>query len=102
MKDKPRAYTVEEMRQKFLDQMRLYKEYWLNEDHCPEVEGKLDGLCFSILNILDGTSMGTPAFDLIPSVHEDDQAYHESEGENWWAEEVINDCHLHDLWCKKP
>ncbi len=86
----------------FLEQLRAYKNFWLNESRCPDAAGKLDGLCFSILNILDGTSIGCPAFDLIPSPHPGDQVYHEVNGENWWAEEVINDCHLHDLWSKKP
>jgi hypothetical protein len=99
---KPRAYTVEEMREMFLDKVRSYRDYWLNESRAPTIERKLDGLCFSILNIFDGTSIGTPAFDLVPSPHPDDKEYHQAEGENWWEPACINgDVHMHDQWSKK-
>ena len=98
---KPRAYTVDEMREKFLDHLIRLKDYWLNEARTPDTAGKMDGMLFSFLVMFDGGNLMMPAFDITPSVHPDDIEYHKTEGENWWAQEVINDCQLHEEYCAR-
>ena len=97
---KPIAYTPEEVRKMFLDQLRATKEYWLNETRVETESERMDGLVFSILNIIDG-STNLPAFDLIPSPHEGDKDYLTSIGEKHFTKEVINNCQLHERWYKK-
>lgn len=83
-----------------LDHLRGMVEFWKGVDQ-PEAE-KLDGLVFSMLVMIDGGSGFMPAFKLIPDPHPDDEAYHRSEGENWWAaEDICEDEQLHELWTRK-
>lgn len=94
-----RAYTPEEVRKQFLDAVRGYVSYWDKLEGEHSVTDRLNGLAFSILNIIDGTSMSLPAFDLIPHPHEDDKEYHISQGENYYEPVVINDGdYLHDQY----
>lgn len=99
----PRAYTTEEMRRMFLDHLTGIVRYWeMTKIDRPEfVEAvqkaggelryRMEGALFSILVMLDGCSGGMPAFDIYPSPHEEDAAYHRENGENWWsAEEDIH------------
>lgn len=95
---KPRAHTVEEMRELFLDQLDALREYWLNERRAPSSKEKLEGFMHSVLVMLDGGSLAVPAFDVVPSPHPDDEHYHRAQNKNWWTPEVINDCQLHDEW----
>lgn len=91
-----RAKTAEEARKDFLDQIRVYVDYWSGAD---SDRWRLNGLAFSILNMLDGTS-GLPSFDLVLRPHPDDQEFCEQEGEDWYEPgQVINaDVYLHELW----
>jgi hypothetical protein len=106
----PRAYTVDEMRSMLLDYFRGLVKHWATTDlrrpefaesvkKSGEVMYRMEGLVHSILVTLDGCSMATPSFDLVPSPHPSDAADHREHGENWWPEKVvINECMLHDLW----
>lgn len=109
--EKPRAYTVEEMRKMFLDHLSATVRYWATTDISRpefakdlakqgEVLYRLEGLMFSFLVALDGGT-GLPAFDLIPSPHESDKDYHQENGENWWDTIVINNTQLHEEWSAK-
>ncbi len=105
--DGPRAYTAEEMRSQFLGQIRMSLQYWLTveEKHvnkAEEIRHRMEGLVFSILVMLDGGSTGLPAFDLIPSPHDSDEQFHRDNGDNWWTKVTINECQLHEIWCKQP
>lgn len=97
---KPIAYTPEEVRKMFLNQLRATKEYWLNESRAKTESERMNGLIHSILVIFDGGT-GLPAFDLIPSPHEGDKDYLTSLGEKHFSKEVINNCQLHEHWYKK-
>lgn len=90
--------SKEEARNRFLNQMRAYAEYWKNEDRVPDANARIDGFLHSILCVFDGVT-GHPAVDLVISVHPDDQAYHEENGDDYYVKgTVINDdVHLHDL-----
>lgn len=95
-----RPLTAEEMREKFLATLRGYVAYWsIASVHTDTLEGRLNGLAFSFLNMLDGTSVALPAFNLVPQPHPDDAEFLRGEGENWWVSEPINDeVMLHELW----
>ena len=89
-----RAYTEEEVRKMFLDQVKGYIEYWDKQLNAP-----LDGLAFSILNIIDGTT-GLPKFKLSADPHPDDKQYAIDEGSNYYEPGIdISGC-LHDEWYK--
>jgi hypothetical protein len=95
---KPRAYTDEEVRAKFL---RTLKEMALEWEMFPDktVRERLEGLIFSILCVFDGVHVGLPAFDIVARPHEDDEAYHKGSDENWIPNGLmINDCSLHELF----
>ncbi len=97
----PRAFTAEEVRQEFLDEIRGLAAYW---ETCPSLgglKGRLEGLAFSILNIFDGTS-NFPAVDLVLKPHPDDKEFHRAEGEDWYEPGMMfNDCHLHEMFYRK-
>lgn len=105
----PRAYTAEEAREKFLEAVRAAVHFWVHAKLNPdpersEIQHRCDGVAFSILNVIDGTTGGMPCLDLVLRPHEDDKAYCEGEGENWFEDgQVINDDddYLHDHYYKK-
>ena len=97
MSEEPRAYTTEEVRELFLKQVRESAHYWASLPGKTPQE-RCDGLAFTILNIIDGSTLPLPAFDLIPSPHPTDYQYHREHGENWFEQEVINDCQLHEYY----
>lgn len=82
--NEPREWTVDEVREKFLEAVRRRVEYWEKETRVASVRDRLDGLAFTILAMLDGSSMEMPGFVLIPCPHEDDKKYLQSQGENWY------------------
>ncbi len=104
--DEPRAWTKEEVRDRFLHMLAGQVRFWATCKGPESVSDRLEGLAFSFLNLLDGTA-GFPAVDLIAGPHETDKAFHEAEGENYFppAPEypegtvVFNDdVYMHDLW----
>ena len=106
MDDKPRAYTKSEVQVMFIGQLREIARYWdrfegtePGSEQLSQIE-RIEGAIFSVLNILDGTSMGLPCFDLVLRPHEDDKQDAIDNGENWFESGmVINDnCYLHDLF----
>ena len=105
----PRAYTPEEVQEKLLRHFKMLCKYWSSEPSVFEnnktEQERMEGLIHSVLATIDGASLPLPAFDIIPSPHEADKAFHISEGENWFDKKVINHCQLHEIWgskyCKK-
>lgn len=111
--DEPRAYTVEEMRQIFIDNCKQLTRYWAKIDLTrPEFRAdiirggealyRIEGFLHSMLVMFDGGSE-LPAFDIVPSPHEDNEAYCRINGGNWWTKGVvINECQLHEMLYQKP
>lgn len=98
---KSRAYTVDEVREHFLETLHNYVRYWDKTVKYANQTERLEGLVFSILNIFDGTS-ALPAFDLLVSPHENDKAFHIENGDNYYEPKMlINNCHLHEMWYNK-
>jgi hypothetical protein len=93
-----RAYTAEEAREMFLNQVRAYAEYWAELPGKTDKE-RCDGLAFSLMNIFDGTSAGLPALDIVARPHPADKPYHIDEGTNYFEDgTVLNNCMLHELY----
>lgn len=95
----PRAYTKEEMTDMFLQSVRSIANCWAQyPDKTPEE--RCNGVAFSILATIDGTSIALPAFNLTPVPHPDDKQYHIDEGSNYWPDDVAfnAETYLHDLF----
>lgn len=77
-------YTMEEVREMFLERIWDYIYYWdkIEKETCRE---KLEGLAFGILVILDGGTR-LPGFIVAPCPHPDDKEYSEDIGENWFPQ----------------
>ena len=102
-----REYTAEEIQEKFFSQLYVMIKYWERIEQ-ENYKDKLEGLVFSILNILDGGSLGFPRVLLVPYPHPEDKEFHISEGENWFPQNTEVDklavgelsCNgqLHEAW----
>lgn len=80
----PKELTTEQIRDLFLDQVRVMVNYWSNLPDKSEKE-KLEGLAFSILTILDGGTT-LPGFIVAPITDPEDKEYHITEGEDYYPE----------------
>ena len=80
---KPRELTTDEVRENLLRQVWRLVDYWDKNAPRRDVHGKLSGLAFSILAMLDGADIDIPRFIVAPCPHEADQSYHEQREENW-------------------
>lgn len=85
----PRAYTPDECRAMFLQNVWLFIDYWEGLSGKSSRE-KLEGFAFTLLAEIDGASVRIPGFGLTPHPHKDDQQYNAEQGENWWP----NDCDI--------
>lgn len=109
-----RAFTVEEMRERFIAHLEELARYWAKTDlERPEFRQyiaekgetlyRIEGFLHSLLVTLDGGSADLPRFNLTPSPHPDDKAFCQSQGENWWPDDnrPINLCQLHELFAMR-
>ena len=92
-----RAFTKEEVQEKFLEHVRGLVKYW-EKTKGRNSEEKLKGLAFSMLVLFDGASVGFPAIDLAVKPHSDDKAYHIKKEENYFERGMVfnADVSLHD------
>jgi hypothetical protein len=91
------AYTEEEARALFLDQVEGIVRFWSTVD--TPCDDRVDGVVFSILSLIDGVAVGSPGFRVTPDPHPNDRAYHEERGERWWSPDTeITNVYLHDEW----
>lgn len=92
----PRAMTKAEMLDVLMGGIRDAVEYWSSlpdveiqrgrppMDAAGLVRERCDGVAFSILTLLDGSTLAAPAFSVVPRPHAEDADYHEEHAENWW------------------
>ena len=64
-----REYTKEEVKEQFLNHVRMLIEYWDKESAKETQTERLEGLAFSILSAIDGESASLPQFVLAPLVY---------------------------------
>lgn len=98
-----REFTTEEVREQFMNHVRMLIEYWDKIDQRTSKE-KIEGFAHSLLATIDGSSAALPAFILAPAPHESDKEYHISMNENYYADNENVKCDiaggLHDLLYK--
>ena len=78
----PREYTIEEVRDMFLDEIAGIAARLIRDDN----EGKavaVSKAVFGVLSTLEGSGY-LPFFDVIPSPSAEDREYHRAEGDNWF------------------
>lgn len=89
-----------------VSQIKNVLRYWANlPEDGPErkltTQDRCDGVAFSILSMLDGCTDALPAVDLVLRPHEEDKAYHRSNGERRIEPETVISDILHELYCGK-
>lgn len=107
---KPRAWTADEVRDMLIEKFRELADYWAETDltrkefelNTPEeiAAYRCHGVAFSILSTLDGCS-DLPGFDLIPTPHPSDKAYHMASGENYFDPKMRLSTTLHEFYHKR-
>ena len=80
-----RELKEEEVRDNFIGSIRELVDYWDNVNE-KDTRGKLSGLAFSILVLLDGWHGDMPSFIVAPYPHIDDMKYHIEEGNNYYPD----------------
>jgi hypothetical protein len=85
----PHELTSEEIQNNFLEYVRSTIKYWadtpLTRDiGVSETEQRIAGAAFSILCAIDGCAADLPGFVLAPRPHQDDKAYNQENGDNWY------------------
>lgn len=80
-----REKTSDEIRNEFLTHVSGLITYW-NEQGTSQKDA-LEGLAFSILAMLDGTSV-LPEFIVAPLITDEDRAFMDEEGDNYYP---VND-----------
>lgn len=95
-----RPITPEELRAKFIKQIDLIVKTWSKTPNYSSVSYLCYGVAFSILALIDGASIGMPAFDLVARPHPDDKGFHQKRGENWIEDgtTINEDVELHHLF----
>lgn len=88
-----REKTVKEIKEEFLQLIKVYVGEWNKTDKTKEE--CLRGLAFGILVILDGESVGFPGCKVIPEPHPDDKEYRIKNGENYFPDNVDIAGNLH-------
>lgn len=84
---KERPLTEDEVRDKFLAHVWEIIEFWDKHSNRTTSREKMEGLAFSILSALDGSSVGLPAFIVAPAPHPEDKEFSLKEGFNWWVQD---------------
>lgn len=97
MLQKPRAYTVDEIREQFIKHVWGLINYWEHESRAETVRDKMSGLAHSLFATLDGCSLGLPGFIMSPTAHPSDKEYHRSRGENFYPSDVDIGGVLHEI-----
>jgi hypothetical protein len=95
----PREWTVDEVRDKFLHQLRTYVQYWFTLPG-RSLKDRFGGLAFSTLVLLDGGT-DLPGFVVTPAPHPTDKDYNISRGANWFPESNLEADiagALHEKW----
>lgn len=94
----PRELTCREAQERFIKSLMRIALEWHGHENKTEWE-KMEGMLFSILSMIDGSSCAEPGFDLIASQSEEDIAYHAEHGEDWYpVDEAFNDIPLHEIF----
>ena len=94
----PRAFTADELREQVLDHVRIMVQYWANQPGL-DVVSRCDGVAFSILTMIDGSS-SVPPLSLVAMSSDEDKEYSVENGENWVENGTVlnDDVMLHECY----
>lgn len=90
-----RKLSVDEVRDRFLNQVEGMTKWWEKADvsntlqngkASSELQARLEGLAFSIMSILDGSTVAVPAMIVAPLGCAEDRDYYRQEGEPLWPD----------------
>jgi len=82
---KPREYTEEETREKFLRHIWMILEHCLkNDEQMPNTQHKMEVFMHSFLAALDGCSLDIPPFIVAPIGSDENTEYFVKHGENFY------------------
>lgn len=95
-----REYTRDETQAMFLRNVKETVRFW-SEDDGHSIEERISGAIFGVFVVLDGESAALPAFTVTPHPHEDDRAYNQGNGDNWYPDDVNIAGDLHDKLVKE-
>lgn len=104
-----RQLTTDEVRERLLDHFHMIVKYWASVEGPKSLEDRMNGLAFSMLAALDGTSADLPAFIVAPYPHQSDKAFRKKNKEDWYPENNavwkkiqsdVGGC-LHERWYKE-
>lgn len=97
--------TTEEIREEFVKHVWNMIAYWDQQvGGEADTRRKMEGLAFSILSTLDGSSASLPGFIVAPHPHEDDKEYMIQNGEDYYpyndSDDVVSDIggSLHEVF----
>lgn len=92
--------SQEEAKNNFIDACHACARSWFNPESKLSERERVEGVVFSVLNLIDGMS-SLPAFDLVLRPHDDDKKFNQNEGQDWYKDGmVINDVMLHELFVR--
>lgn len=99
---KSKEITKEEARYLFMKHISSLVDYWHKDTRETDPLRKLEGLAFSILSTIDGSSVGLPMYQLVPSpASEDDIQYAKEHGFDYYPKEpmdITDDQALHEIF----
>lgn len=93
-----REKTKQEMQEEFVSYIHDLIGYWKTEKRTPDLEGKLEGLAFSILTAIDGEAMALPGYKLSPLMADGDKEYFISRDEDYYPEDTDIAGNLHEIF----
>ena len=77
-------YTKSEVRDQYLRHIAQLCKHWETESRAVSTKEKLEGLAFSILSMLDGSTM-LPGCMIIPMSTTYDVEFYQENGSRWYA-----------------
>ena len=94
----PISWTQEELTERFIQQLREIAEYWATEERVASRKDACDGVVFTILSMLDGCSVGMPAFSISVQPHPDDKKTCIDAGVNYYEPGMVLSPWLHERY----
>lgn len=93
-----KAHSIDDVKIQLISSIKHICHYWASLPNKSDID-RCEGVAFSILNIIDGTSSGLPSMDLVLRPHPDDMKFNLDNGNDYYEDGmVINaDCYLHDM-----
>lgn len=89
-----KQHSRDEIRKRFLSHCWELIDYWLTQSRRETERERMSGCVFSILAMMDGSTIGLPGFLVIPNPHEDDKQFAIDNGDDYFPfpEGDVDEC----------